>query len=491
MTYQVKLEMFEGPLDLLLHLIREHQLNILDIPIATITEEYLRYLALMQELDLDVAGEFLLMAATLIHIKSKMLLPAEEAGEDEEDEEADPRAALVDRLLEYKKFKEAAQTLGLLETEQALLHRRGAPALELEVEGPLSVSLIELLRAFRDVLRRAEAPAPLEITPEELNVGQRIVVLLDRLTAESPLEFTSLFAGSVRRAEIIVTFLALLELLRRRLATARQAESMGPIMIYRGVERVEEQPAEEAGGWGVGKHGSVHASGLPGLLAWPERMEGKPVSAELDRRGVLEALLFVAEEPLPLAKLQEVLADEEPSATEASVRELALSLDREGRGLMVQEVAGGFRLATRPEAHAWIQRLQQVKPARLSRAALETLAIIAYKQPITRAEIEAIRGVSVDGVMRTLLERGLIRMLGRKADAGRPILYGTGNTFLEHFGFNDLGDLPSLREIDELIGTSGAEPASPTINAPAEASPPVPSPSGDGADHTAEGHESP
>jgi segregation and condensation protein A len=248
MTYQVKLEMFEGPLDLLLHLIREHQLNILDIPIATITEEYLRYLALMQELDLDVAGEFLLMAATLIHIKSKMLLPAEEAGEDEEAEEADPRAALVDRLLEYKKFKEAAQTLGLLETEQALLHRRGAPALELEVEGPLSVSLIELLRAFRDVLQRAEAPAPLEITPEELNVGQRIVVLLDRLTAESPLEFTSLFAGSVRRAEIIVTFLALLELLRRRLATARQPESMGPIMIYRGVERVDEQPAEEAGG---------------------------------------------------------------------------------------------------------------------------------------------------------------------------------------------------------------------------------------------------
>ena len=241
----------------------------------------------------------------------------------------------------------------------------------------------------------------------------------------------------------------------------------------------------------MGKHGSLHASGLPGLLAWPERMEGNPVSAELDRRGVLEALLFVAEEPLPMAKLQEVLADEEPSATEASVRELALSLEREGRGLMVQEVAGGFRLATRPEAHAWIQRLQQVKPARLSRAALETLAIIAYKQPITRAEIEAIRGVSVDGVMRTLLERGLIRMLGRKADAGRPILYGTGNTFLEHFGFNDLGDLPSLREIDELIGTSGAEPASPTVNAPAEASPPVPSPSGDGADPTAEGHESP
>jgi segregation and condensation protein A len=252
MTYQVKLDMFEGPLDLLLHLIREHHLNILDIPIARITEEYLRYLALMQELDLDVAGEFLLMAATLIHIKSKMLLPPEEAAEGEGIEEEDPRAELVDRLLEYKKFKEAAQTLGLLEAEQSLLHRRGAPAIELEVEGPLSVSLFELMRAFRDVLRRVDVAAPLEITPEELNVGQRIVILLDRLAAESPLDFTSLFAGSTRRAEIIVTFLALLELLRRRLATARQTESMGPIMIYRGVEQLDAQAAGKREGLDVG-----------------------------------------------------------------------------------------------------------------------------------------------------------------------------------------------------------------------------------------------
>ncbi len=243
MSYQVRLEMFEGPLDLLLHLIREHQLDILDIPIAKITEEYLRHLALMQELDLEVAGEFLLMAATLIHIKSRMLLPPDEVPEGEEAEEQDPRAELVDRLLEYKRFKEAAQTLGVLEGEQQLLHRRGVPALELEVEGPLEVSLYELLRAFRDVLSRASLPAPFEITPEELSVGQRIVSLLDRLAAESPLEFTSLFSGSVRRVEIVVTFLALLELLRRRLASARQAEAMGPIMIYRTVEKVEDEAA--------------------------------------------------------------------------------------------------------------------------------------------------------------------------------------------------------------------------------------------------------
>jgi len=183
------------------------------------------------------------------------------------------------------------------------------------------------------------------------------------------------------------------------------------------------------------------------------------VNAEPDRLAILEALLFVAEEPLPLPKLQEILGDAAPADTGASLHDLAVRLETDGRGLMVQDVAGGFRLATRPEVHAWVQRLQQVKPARLSRAALETLAIVAYRQPITRAEIEAIRGVAVDGVLRTLLERELVRMMGRKAEAGRPMLYGTSQQFLEHFGLRELGDLPTLREINELIGIteSGAE----------------------------------
>lgn len=218
------------------------------------------------------------------------------------------------------------------------------------------------------------------------------------------------------------------------------------------------------------------------------KAEGSGVRVELDRRGVVEALLFVAEEPLPLARLQEVLADENPVETETTIGELAQRLEEEGRGLMVQEVAGGFRLTTRAEAYPWIQRLQQVKPAKLSRAALETLAIIAYKQPITRAEIEAIRGVTVDGVMRTLLERGLIRMLGRKTEAGRPMLFGTSSGFLEHFGFKDLGDLPSLKEIDELIGPSGAQSASPK-SAAAEPPPGVPSPAGAGTGDATDARE--
>lgn len=184
------------------------------------------------------------------------------------------------------------------------------------------------------------------------------------------------------------------------------------------------------------------------------------MNGEADRLAILEALLFVAEDPLPVRKIQEILADAEPAETETSLRELAVRLEADGRGVMVQEVAGGFRLATRPEVHAWVQRLQQVKPTRLSRAALETLAIIAYRQPITRAEIEAIRGVAVDGVLRTLLERELVRMMGRKAEAGRPMLYGTSQQFLEHFGLRELGDLPTLREINDLIGITESGAAS-------------------------------
>jgi segregation and condensation protein A len=263
MSFQIKLHLFEGPLDLLLHLIREHQIDILDIPIATITEEYLRYITIMQELDLDLAGEYLLMAATLIHIKSKMLLPPDETAEGEEAEGEDPRAELVNRLLQYKTFKEAAQTLNLLESETALLYRRGAPAMDLEVEGPLQVSMVELLRAFRDVLSRVDKSVPMEITAEEINVGQRIVMLMDRLAAESPVEFSRLFGDATRRVEVIVTFLALLELLRRRLATARQSEPMGPIVIYRTVERADE--TAESGDAAAGEARPAVASVADGM----------------------------------------------------------------------------------------------------------------------------------------------------------------------------------------------------------------------------------
>lgn len=178
--------------------------------------------------------------------------------------------------------------------------------------------------------------------------------------------------------------------------------------------------------------------------------------------AALETLLFVADEPLFPDQLAGILGDRDADDVHAMVRVLNGRYASEGSALQIAEVAGGFRLTTRPELAEWVQRLNRVRPAHLSRAALETLAVIAYRQPITKAEIEGVRGVSADGVLRTLLERDLIRIVGRKPEAGRPILYGTTRTFLEHFGFKDLTDLPTLREIEELLAESEARRAAPS-----------------------------
>src|SRR5574337_553649 len=172
--------------------------------------------------------------------------------------------------------------------------------------------------------------------------------------------------------------------------------------------------------------------------------------ADLGSLGILEALLFVSEEPLSLERIEELLDGCSRAEANRLLADLQERYRDRDRGVVVTEVAGGYRLTTKPEAAPWIQRLRGSKPARLSRAALETLAIIAYKQPITKPEVEVIRGVMVDGVLKTLVERDLVRILGRKAEVGRPILYGTSRSFLEYFGFKDLSELPTLKEIETL-----------------------------------------
>jgi segregation and condensation protein B len=171
---------------------------------------------------------------------------------------------------------------------------------------------------------------------------------------------------------------------------------------------------------------------------------------ETELKAILEALLFVSHEPLTTDRAVAVLGVSRAEAIQG-FRQLQQQYDRDERGLQVVEVAGGFRLATRPDYAPWVKRLEKIKPApKLSRSALETLAIIAYKQPIVRSEIEQIRGVETSGVLRTLLERKLTRMVGRKEVPGRPIMYGTTKFFLEHFGLRDLSELPPLREFKDL-----------------------------------------
>jgi segregation and condensation protein A len=236
-AFPVKLSNFEGPLDLLLHLIRKHELDIHDIPIALITAQYLSAISLMDEFDLDVAGEFLIMAATLIHIKSKMLLPRPETAAGVEGEVEDPRDALVRRLLEHQKFKAAA---GLLHEREQLraaqwLRPDGRVA-ELageDYEPELEVDLFSLMNAFQAVVARLKLRPKVLLPPEEIPVELRIEQLLARLSETEALGFEDLFSDVEERRGMIVTFLALLEMIRLKLVRVFQSGSFGPIRVYK------------------------------------------------------------------------------------------------------------------------------------------------------------------------------------------------------------------------------------------------------------------
>lgn len=169
-----------------------------------------------------------------------------------------------------------------------------------------------------------------------------------------------------------------------------------------------------------------------------------------DLKNIIESLLFVAEEPLPVEKLRAIIETADNKKIRTALQALAEDYGQRGGGFWLQEVAGGWQIRTRPEYHEWIKRMLQPAPQRLSKAALETLAVIAYKQPIIRADVEHIRGVDCGGVLRQLLERKLIRVLGRREIAGRPLIYATTKLFLEMFDLKDLNDLPTPKEIAEL-----------------------------------------
>ncbi|MCS6896384.1 MAG: SMC-Scp complex subunit ScpB [Nitrospira sp.] len=178
----------------------------------------------------------------------------------------------------------------------------------------------------------------------------------------------------------------------------------------------------------------------------------EPQTIESDElKGIVESLLFVSQEPLSIQRLVAVIGNVTKTDVSNAIRNLEDELAKKGRGIRLVEVAGGFRLVTKQEYAPWVKRLDKAKATtKLSRSALESLAIIAYKQPIVKAEIEEIRGVETSAVVRTLLERKLVRIVGRKEVPGRPIMYGTTKYFLEHFGLKDLSQLPPLREFKEL-----------------------------------------
>ncbi len=233
--YQVRLEIFEGPLDLLLYLIRQEELDIYDIPIARITQQYLEYIEIMKALDIDLAGEYLVMAATLLKIKSKLLLPHHQEIEGEIE---DPRKDLVLQLLEYKKFKEAASRLEDREEVQRLMFPRPKGAIEkqeqADAEPPVpEVGLLELLTAFRQVVERIDKVRLYEIVGEDITIEERIDFILKQIKENEQMKFSDLFANEQRKLVMVVTFFALLELMRLGRIKITQEKLFGEIIIHK------------------------------------------------------------------------------------------------------------------------------------------------------------------------------------------------------------------------------------------------------------------
>ena len=232
-TYRVHIEEFDGPLDLLLHLIKKNELDIYNIPIAAITRQYLEYMELLKELNLDIAGEFLVMAATLLQIKSRMLLPL--TPEEEEAEVEDPRAELVRRLLEYQRYRDASYDL----TSRNLLGRdvfaRSSESPEVDSPAqeaqPIDVELFELIEAFRRVLARVSVETFHDVVTDGISIAERISEVLSLLHGAKTVRFESLFDAGVTRDLLVVTFLSILELCKLKLIRITQGESLGAIWL--------------------------------------------------------------------------------------------------------------------------------------------------------------------------------------------------------------------------------------------------------------------
>jgi segregation and condensation protein A len=233
--YKVKLEIFEGPLDLLLFLIKRDEIDIYEISLARITKQYLEYLQAFKELNIDIAGEFVVMAANLIYWKSRSLLPADQQPPEDDAEEDDPRWELIRQLIEYKKFKEAAAQLQLRQLEQEKIFSRAAGAPTLIATAPLrlgEVGIFQLINAFQTVLKRVAARENLqEIFGENFTVSDKIDEILQNVANRTSMRFSELFAAAASRVEIVVTFLALLELIRLKQVRALQQDPFDEIEI--------------------------------------------------------------------------------------------------------------------------------------------------------------------------------------------------------------------------------------------------------------------
>ena len=235
MAYEIKLDIFEGPLDLLLYLIKKNEIDIYNIPIALITDQYLQYMEIMRSLNLDLAGEYLVLASTLIHIKSRLLLPREE--NDDFEDEPDPRAELVKQLLEYQSYKEAALCLDsrLLLERDVFKRSYGVNETDETEDDETELNLFDLVKAFQKLVSRMDKQELLEINGERMSLSDRINEIMERLAQVQPLLFTDIIEEIADRRSVIYTLLAILELMKLRMVKAYQSGPFGVIRIFMAV----------------------------------------------------------------------------------------------------------------------------------------------------------------------------------------------------------------------------------------------------------------
>ncbi len=428
MAYKVKTAGFEGPFDLLLHLVSRQKLSVNSISIIEVTDQYLEHIERLRELDLDVASDFLLVAATLLEIKAASLLPAEESTYigDELDDLApeDARELLVARLLTYKQFKNVAGELSARMESESRMHPRQAGIEEgfvklmpdflegITLHG-LAVICADLIHKRQVFLLEAEhvasMPIPLELHAE--SVARRLKregrLTLSEFLGENPY-------GRTDRRDLPCD---------SRVVQARHGRSAAGPAVRRDHHYVARS-----------RHRVRPIRG------------GCIVSTSSDLRGAIEALLFVSDEPVSASRMARVLESSEASV-DGVLKELAEEYQDQERGFQLREVAGGWRMFTHPAYHEKVEQyVLSWDTRRLSQASLEALAVIAYHQPVTRAGVNAVRGVNSEGVISSLVDKGLVREVGRDKNQGNAILYGTTRTFLEKFGLPDIAELPPLEE---------------------------------------------
>ncbi|MBK6580952.1 MAG: segregation/condensation protein A [Sandaracinaceae bacterium] len=291
-NFRIELPNFEGPLDLLLYLVQKHELNVLDLPIAFVTERYLAYISVMQSLNLDIAAEYLVMAATLAHIKSKMLLPKPpEDQDDDPEEELDPRAELIRRLLEYQKYKQVAEELGARGVAGRDVFKRGAPGESASGEPPLaSLSLFKLIDAFQKIAKRVQGEVSLEVDAERITIQERMNQVVDILNTQVRCRFEQLFEGLTTRYDLVVTFLALLEMAKMQRLRIYQSDPEAPIHLeYREApaDGTLEDPNEQGTPWRPSSDDD-HAVGVVPAAAWEPEDAGEDYDESLDDFGLGE-----------------------------------------------------------------------------------------------------------------------------------------------------------------------------------------------------------